>query len=271
MTTGREKPARTQAIEQFLELSQNPHTPAMSAETLLRDEMQAKIRVYASLGVLVADILDTTLNDKLLNSLQAEESLMRLNNQFRKAMEQQASKTLENFPERAREVRAYARRRYYSNLVADHTACPAAHLIGAGVWTGRSTSSDLYDRLKASSHEPSRADIFDSYKLLDALAKLGIPAMQAYTSQYLNPGHSSGFSDHIEPSRRGSGFQFKPGAISNASIIWHEDDIYTIGDLMQRDKDSTIGCPITFRPDATKKLWQFYAQARFGCENTAAL
>lgn len=264
MTNGRERPARTKAINRFLDLSSTPDAPAMSRD-MLADYHQCKPEVYAAIGVVAANLIDDALTPELLERLRQFNDWRKMDWAFREALDNRVDDSLAAYSQRAKEIGTYTHVHHGAQLRVDST--PENELLRAGVWTYRKTTSGLYTKLSEVAPTITRPQLAGSYRLLDKLAKLSVPMLLEYTNQYIFVAEGeSTFGSHIEPTRDGMGYQFKPNAILNAATEpWRDEQ--TIGEL--RDTGATVGCPVTFRPGTTRRLWEFYAEARFGCEDNA--
>lgn len=274
-------PARPAAIRRFRELM-NGHTISRdcpeASNTLALSLKEVKPHVYAGIGIVAAHVVDATLKPELLTHLQSLHNVPAiLDKRYREALYYTAEHYTKEIacPHLRKEITAY--KDAFKMEAFRSPMDPVTHLVLRGINTYVCTASAVYRALRQhdSQPAPSAADrIHGSYRILDSLAKLHIEQFIHYSESsllnHVSPGDS--FTDHIELNRDSTGYQFKHTALAKACYVRYPEvdsnlqDVYRIEDF---DTDeSQVGCPVTFRPNTTRKLWEFYAQARLGSSYT---
>ncbi len=268
---------RREAIVRFNELLQHdisPDCPEVPVD-LSQSLEDAKPPVYADIGVIAAYVVDMTLTPDTLARVQTfAETPAILDKWYREVLSHVAERCITIVcPHLRGEMAEYEDgfKEGFSISPRD----PETQLVIRGISTYVSTASEIYHVLEHLDADPALSpdQIHGSYRLLDSLAKLDINQFVAYVgyNMFKQP-RSDCFPNHIELNPAGTGYQFKPGAIADAHYMHYPSrdsespSLRRIGDI--KTDGLRVGCPVTFRPGTTRKLWEFYVEARLGSDYT---
>ncbi len=268
---------RREAIVHFNKLKQHdisPNCPEV-AVGLPQSLEDAKPLVYADIGVIAAGVVDIALTPPILTYLQTfAETPAKLNKRYREVLSRVAERCVTVVcPHLRGEMAEYEDD--FKEGFSMSSRDPETQLVKRGINTYVSTASEIYHVLEHLDADPAPSpdQIYGSYRLLDSLAKLDINQFVAYVryNMFKQP-RSDCFPNHIELNPAGTGYQFKPGPIADAHYIHYpksapeSPSLRRIGGI--KTDGLRVGCPVTFRPGTTRKLWEFYVEARLGSDYT---